>query len=112
MATSFKKAVKISQKNLLGIQDLSVSDVKLILSEAQKFIKLNRSKTVRIKPNIENGLTATKIRFKLPMEPNFDKKCRVAIPAINGTTTYKTTDMIIALRISFVCVAPIKIPSN
>ena len=48
MASNSKKAVKISQKNLLGIQDLSVSDVKLILSEAQKFIKLNRSKTKKL----------------------------------------------------------------
>ena len=45
MATSFKKAVKISQKNLLGIQDLSISDVKIILDEAKEFISLNKVKT-------------------------------------------------------------------
>ena len=32
------KAVKISQKHLLGIQDLSVSDVKIILKESKDFI--------------------------------------------------------------------------
>ena len=35
MATSTKKAIKISQKHLLGIQDLSISDIKLILSESK-----------------------------------------------------------------------------
>lgn len=45
MATIANKAVKISQKHLLGIQDLSISDVKYILSEAKQFISLNRSKS-------------------------------------------------------------------
>ena len=44
MAIKSDKAVKISQKHLLGIQDLSISDVNFILSEAKQFIKLNRSK--------------------------------------------------------------------
>ena len=44
MATKSKKAIKISQKHLLGIQDLSVSDVTTILDEASKFIELNKSK--------------------------------------------------------------------
>jgi len=43
MATKSDKAVKISQKHLLGIQDLSISDVNYILAEAKQFIKLNRS---------------------------------------------------------------------
>ena len=43
MATSSKKAVKISQKNLLGIQNLSISDINLILEEAKQFISLNKS---------------------------------------------------------------------
>ncbi len=34
MATNSDKAVKISQKHLLGIQDLSVSDINFILSGA------------------------------------------------------------------------------
>ena len=48
MATIANKAVKISQKHLLGIQDLSISDVKYILSEAKQFIQLNRSKNKKI----------------------------------------------------------------
>jgi len=41
-------AIKISQKHLLGIQDLSISDVKLILDEAKKFISLNKSKNKKL----------------------------------------------------------------
>ena len=41
MATK-TKAIKISQKHLLGIQDLSINDVNLILKEAEKFIELNK----------------------------------------------------------------------
>ena len=36
------KAIKISKKHLLGIQDLNISDVKFILTEAKQFIQLNR----------------------------------------------------------------------
>ena len=38
MAIKTDKAIKISQKHLLGIQDLSIKDVNLILNEAQTFI--------------------------------------------------------------------------
>jgi aspartate carbamoyltransferase catalytic subunit len=48
MATKTNKAVKISQKHLLGIQDLSISDVNYILSEAKQFIKLNRSENKKL----------------------------------------------------------------
>jgi len=48
MATKTNKAVKISQKHLLGIQNLSVSDVNYILSEAKQFIKLNRSENKKL----------------------------------------------------------------
>ena len=48
MATKLDKAIKISQKHLLGIQDLSISDVNYILSEAKQFIKLNRSDNKKI----------------------------------------------------------------
>jgi len=48
MATKSDKAVKISQKHLLGIQDLSISDVNHILSEAKQFINLNRSKNKKL----------------------------------------------------------------
>ena len=46
MAIKTNKAIKITQKHLLGIQDLSINDVNLILDESQAFIKLNQ---VRIK---------------------------------------------------------------
>ena len=48
MATKLDKAVKISQKHLLGIQDLSISDVNYILSEAKQFINLNRSENTKL----------------------------------------------------------------
>ena len=37
MAIKSDKAIKISQKHLLGIQDLSINDVNLILDEAHGF---------------------------------------------------------------------------
>ena len=48
MAIKSDKAIKISQKHLLGIQDLSIPEVKFILSEAKQFIKLNRSKNKKL----------------------------------------------------------------
>ncbi len=48
MAIKSDKAVKISQKHLLGIQDLSISDVNLILNEAKQFINLNKSKNKKL----------------------------------------------------------------
>tara|TARA_Y100000590_G_scaffold262740_1_gene294863 strand:- start:33 stop:974 length:942 start_codon:yes stop_codon:yes gene_type:complete len=48
MATKSSKAVKISQKHLLGIQDLSIGDVNYILTEAKQFILLNRSKNKKL----------------------------------------------------------------
>ena len=48
MAIPTNKAIKISQKHLLGIQDLSINDVNLILDEAHKFIKVNQSKNKKI----------------------------------------------------------------
>ncbi|MDC0179822.1 aspartate carbamoyltransferase catalytic subunit, partial [Candidatus Pelagibacter sp.] len=55
MAPKTQKAIKISQKHLLGIQDLSINDVNLILNESQSFIKLNQSKNKRL--NVLNGKT-------------------------------------------------------
>ena len=46
MAKTYK-AVKISKKHLLGIQDLSINDINLILDEAKNFISLNKSKNNR-----------------------------------------------------------------
>ena len=48
MATKSNKDVKISQKHLLGIQDLSITDVNFILNEAKQFIKLNKSKNKKL----------------------------------------------------------------
>ena len=48
MAIKSNKAVKISQKHLLGIQDLSITDVNSIISEAKQFIKLNKSKNKKL----------------------------------------------------------------
>ena len=48
MATKSSKAVKISQKHLLGIQDLLIGDVNYILAEAKQFILLNRSKNKKL----------------------------------------------------------------
>ena len=48
MAIKTNKAIKISQKHLLGIQNLSINDVNLILDEAKTFIKLNKSKNKKL----------------------------------------------------------------
>ena len=62
MAAISKKAIKISQKHLLGIQDLSVSDVTTILNEASKFIELNKSKNKKI--DILKGKTQINLFFE------------------------------------------------
>ena len=55
-------AIKISQKHLLGIQDLSISDVKIILDEAKKFISLNKSKNKKL--DILRGKTQINLFFE------------------------------------------------
>ena len=55
-------AIKISQKHLLGIQDLSISDVKLILDEAKEFISLNKSKNKKL--DILRGKTQINLFFE------------------------------------------------
>jgi len=62
MATKLNKAIKISQKHLLGIQDLSINDINLILNESQTFIKLNQSKHKRL--NVLNGKTQINLFFE------------------------------------------------
>ena len=62
MATKSKKAIKISKKHLLGIQDLSVNDVNTILNEASKFIELNKSKNKKI--DILKGKTQINLFFE------------------------------------------------
>jgi aspartate carbamoyltransferase catalytic subunit len=66
MASKTKKAIKISQKHLLGIQDLSINDVNLILNESQSFIKLNQSKNKRL--NVLNGKLKLTYFLNLPQE--------------------------------------------
>jgi len=62
MAIKSDKAVKISQKHLLGIQDLSISDVNFILNEAKQFIKLNKSKNKKL--DILKGKTQINLFFE------------------------------------------------
>ena len=62
MAIKTNKAVKISQKHLLGIQDLSINDVNIILEESQTFIKLNQSKNKRL--NVLTGKTQINLFFE------------------------------------------------
>ena len=61
MASKTNKAIKISQKHLLGIQDLSVNDVNIILNEAQTFISINRSKNKKI--DVLRGKTQINLFF-------------------------------------------------
>ena len=63
MATIKKlKAVKINQKHLLGIQDLSFSEVLLILEESKTFIKLNKSSSKKI--DLLRGKTQINLFFE------------------------------------------------
>ena len=62
MASISDKAIKISQKHLLGIQDLSINDINLILDESQTFIKLNQSKNKRL--NVLSGKTQINLFFE------------------------------------------------
>ena len=57
-----KKAIKIAQKHLLGIQDLSISDVNLILTEAKQFIDLNKSKNKKL--DVLRGKTQINLFFE------------------------------------------------
>ena len=61
MATS-KKAIKVSQTHLLGIQDLSISDIHQILNEAKNFISLNKSKNKKL--DILRGKTQINLFFE------------------------------------------------
>ena len=56
------KAVKISQKHLLGIQDLSVNDINVILNEAKNFISLNKSKNKKL--DVLRGKTQINLFFE------------------------------------------------
>ena len=62
MASTSKIADKFSQKHLLGIQDLSISDINYILSEAKEFILLNKSKNKKL--DILRGKTQINLFFE------------------------------------------------
>ena len=62
MAIKSDKAVKISQKHLLGIQNLSVQDVNFILNEAKQFINLNKSKSKKL--DVLRGKTQINLFFE------------------------------------------------
>ena len=57
-----KKAIKISSKHLLGIQDLSINDINVILDEAKNFISLNKSKSKKV--DILRGKTQINLFFE------------------------------------------------
>ena len=72
-----KKAIKISQKHLLGIQDLSISDINLILDEA----KLSSPKTKDFLSKVKK----LKIENALFIDcDDFDKNFELAIKNIKG----------------------------
>ena len=56
------KAVKIAQNHLLGIQDLSHSDVLNILNQAKTFITLNKSDSKKL--DILRGKTQINLFFE------------------------------------------------
>ena len=56
------EAVKISHNHLLGIQDLSFSEVSYILDEAKTFIKLNKSSSK--KTDVLRGKTQINLFFE------------------------------------------------
>ena len=62
MAIKTNNAIKISQKHLLGIQDLSVNDINNILDESEAFIKLNQSKNKKI--DVLRGKTQINLFFE------------------------------------------------
>ena len=65
MATKTNNAIKISQKHLLGIQDLSVNDINYILDDSEAFIKLNQSKNKKIDVRSGRKIGSRKINSNL-----------------------------------------------
>ena len=55
------KAVKIEQNHLLGIQDISISQVSEILNQAKTFITLNKSDSKKM--DILRGKTQINLFF-------------------------------------------------
>ena len=56
------KAVKIEQNHLLGIQDISISQVSEILNQAKTFITLNKSDSKKM--DIKRGKTQINLFFE------------------------------------------------
>ena len=56
------KAVKIEQNHLLGIQDISISQVSEILNQAKTFITLNKSDSKKV--DILRGKTQINLFFE------------------------------------------------
>ena len=73
MAKTYK-AVKISKKHLLGIQDLSINDINLILDEAKNFISLNKSKNKKI--DILRGKTQINLFFEPSTRTQSSFRCK------------------------------------
>ena len=55
-------AIKENPKHLLGIQNLSISEAKNILTEAKKFIELNRSSSKKL--DVLRGKTQINLFFE------------------------------------------------
>jgi aspartate carbamoyltransferase catalytic subunit len=110
MATKSNKAVKISQKHLLGIQDLSINDVNLILNESQSFIKLNQSKNKRL--NVLNGKTQINLFFEpsTRTQSSFElagKRLGADVMSMNmGNSAIKKGETLIDTAYDFKCNAP------
>ena len=82
------KAVKIEQNHLLGIQDISFSQVSEILNQAKAFITLNKSDSKKI--DILRGKTQINLFFEpsTRTQSSFElagKFSKVGLPSINVT---------------------------
>ena len=65
MAIKTNKAIKISQKHLLGIQDLSINDVNLILEEAHTFINACASSSIKLTSLIDKSWIPNKCFWEI-----------------------------------------------
>jgi aspartate carbamoyltransferase catalytic subunit len=111
MASKTQKAIKISQKHLLGIQDLSINDVNLILNESQSFIKLNQSKNKRL--DVLKGKTQINLFFEpsTRTQSSFElagKRLGADVMSMNmGNSAIKKGETLIDTGNDFKCYAPL-----
>ena len=98
MAIKTNKAIKISQKHLLGIQDLSVNDINYILDESEAFIKVNQSKNKKIDVEVCNleaftdywtALNRSKTKMKFELQQTFEISRRLKTWMNNNFNTTK-----------------------